>query len=341
MGTLIISAAAAFVLTFAGIRAVRPLLARRGVIDHPGERTNHALPVPRGAGFALVPAIVVPLMACLLMRVPTGLPEGAAPAFFLAGAALALLAAADDLTDLKVTHRFVMQCVFVALAVAALPPEATFSGGVLSLGAERGLTFLFLLSFINAMNFMDGIDGITGMTTIGLSLGVILLSLPGEVPALAVLVIAGSLGFLVYNWHPASIFLGDVGAVFLGFMCGALLLALALGGELAPALVLPAYYLTDTGLTLILRAARREKIWQAHSQHAFQKAVRRGWRHDQVVAVLAALMALHIGLAFLARPAPILGLVLAYGAAFSVWAGLRFGPLDRVRPYLPGPRQTS
>ncbi|MBZ8134231.1 glycosyl transferase [Afifella sp. IM 167] len=341
MGMLLAMAASAFLVTLVGIRLLRPWLARRGVMDHPGERTNHALPVPRGAGLALVPGIVLPFAACLLAGLPSGLPQGAAPAFFLAGLALALVAAVDDFTSLRAAPRLVMQCLLVALAVAAIPPDASFSAGLLPLAVERGLAFLFLLSFINAMNFMDGIDGITGMTAIGLSLGVILLSLPQAMPALALIVIGGSLGFLAFNWHPASIFLGDVGAVFLGFMLAALLLALALGGDLAPALVLPAYYLTDTGLTLALRAARGEKVWLAHSQHAYQKAVRRGWRHDEVVMVLAALMALDIGLAFLARPAPILALLLAYGTALGAWASLRTGAIDRFLPGLCERRRTS
>ncbi|WP_051631051.1 MraY family glycosyltransferase [Afifella pfennigii] len=341
MGPLLLGAAAAFFLTFFGIRQIRPWLGRRGVLDHPGERTNHHQPVPRGAGFALVPAIAIALGLSAAAGAVTGLPAGAALSFTMAALSIAVIGAIDDLTHISAGARLLLQSLFIGLAVAALPPEARFAEAVLPLAVERALAFLFLLAFVNATNFMDGIDGITGMSVIGISLGALLVALPGAVPALPVILMAACLAFLAFNWHPATIFLGDAGAVFLGFLTGSLLLALALSGEVAAAMVLPAYYLTDTGLTLARRAVRGEKVWLAHSQHAYQRAVRRGWRHDEVVGLLALLMVVEIGFAFLARALPIVGLTAAYGTALLVWLGLSFGPLDRLLPLLPGRRQTS
>src|SRR6202012_503206 len=100
---------------------------------------------------------------------------------------------------------------------------------------------------------------------------------------LALLLTGASLGFLVFNWHPAKIFAGDVGSVPLGYLTGFLLLVLAVHGQWAPALILPLYYLADTGITLAHRAARREKIWKAHREHFYQRATPGSARHDRIV----------------------------------------------------------
>ena len=89
---------------------------------------------------------------------------------------------------------------------------------------------------------------------------------------------AAAVGFLRWNWHPARIFLGDVGSVPLGYLLGALLLALAARGLWAPALILPLYYLADASLTLAGRVLRGERFWQAHRQHFYQRAL--GGRDD-------------------------------------------------------------
>ena len=91
------------------------------------------------------------------------------------------------------------------------------------------------------------------------------------------------LGFLALNWYPAKIFLGDVGSVPLGYITGFILLTLAINGHRVPALILPLYYLADSGITLFKRAMRREKIWQAHRQHFYQRAAQVLGRHDKVV----------------------------------------------------------
>lgn len=129
---------------------------------------------------------------------------------------------------------------------------------------------------------------------------------------------AAAVGFLVWNWPPSRIFLGDVGSVPIGFLLGFLLLALAARGYGAAALILPAYYLADATLTILRRLLRGEKIWRPHSQHFYQQAVRGGLSHAQVsLAVLAANLVL-IALAVLSLTAPLPALI---GAAVVV-AGL-------------------
>jgi UDP-N-acetylmuramyl pentapeptide phosphotransferase/UDP-N-acetylglucosamine-1-phosphate transferase len=91
-----------------------------------------------------------------------------------------------------------------------------------------------------------------------------------------------AIGFLVWNWSPAKIFLGDVGSVPLGYILGFLLLDLAVRGYWKIALILPLYFLADATITLVRRLLRGERFWQAHREHFYQQAVRRGLGHAAV-----------------------------------------------------------
>jgi UDP-N-acetylmuramyl pentapeptide phosphotransferase/UDP-N-acetylglucosamine-1-phosphate transferase len=141
--------------------------------------------------------------------------------------------------------------------------------------------------------------------------------LGSAVPQASVLA-AAAIGFLAWNWHPARIFLGDSGSVPLGYLLGWLLLRLAGEGLWAPALILPAYYWADATLTLLKRAARGEKIWQAHRQHFYQQAVQGGASHAQVAMMIVTANLCLIIAALWSRDHP--GQALA--AAFFVTAAL-------------------
>jgi UDP-N-acetylmuramyl pentapeptide phosphotransferase/UDP-N-acetylglucosamine-1-phosphate transferase len=131
---------------------------------------------------------------------------------------------------------------------------------------------------------MDGIDGVDASEAATIGIGIMLVasgSLDLAAPAAAIA--AAALGFLVWNWAPARIFLGDVGSVPLGYLLGFLLYQLALRGSWQTALILPLYFLADATLTLLRRLARGDRVWQAHRQHFYQRAVQRGLGHAAVV----------------------------------------------------------
>ena len=134
---------------------------------------------------------------------------------------------------------------------------------------------------------MDGIDGLAGVETacvgIGIALVAVATGLAAPFGAFGLTIAAAALGFLWWNWHPARIFLGDVGSVPLGFLLGWLLLGLAQNGQWAAALILPLYYLGDATITLLRRGLKGEKVWQAHRLHFYQHAVKTGLDHGQVV----------------------------------------------------------
>ena len=126
-----------------------------------------------------------------------------------------------------------------------LPDTYTLFGGWVPLWLDRLVSLLGWVWFLNLYNFMDGIDGLAAMQTsyIGISLVLIsaVVSLPGILPwdSLGTVLAGSALGFLIFNWHPARLFLGDVGSVPLGFLIGFLLLILAMQGYLALALIIP------------------------------------------------------------------------------------------------------
>jgi UDP-N-acetylmuramyl pentapeptide phosphotransferase/UDP-N-acetylglucosamine-1-phosphate transferase len=225
----------------------------------------------------------------------------------LAAAALAALSWREDVAGVPIALRLAAHAVAVALGLTVLPP--TVFQGLLPPVADRAVAALMWLWFLNAYNFMDGIDGITGIETaaIGLGLAVVAAVAPlggGGETLLALALAAGGLGFLRWNWHPAQIFLGDVGSIPLGYLAGFLVLALAAGGLWAPALILPLYYLADAGITMARRALNGERFWEPHRRHFYQRALADDGDHGAVARIVLAGDILLMALAALASAHP-------------------------------------
>ena len=267
-----------------GTRALIPLLRRAGVLDRPNARSSHAAPTPRGGGIA-------PLGAMLLTWLALILAGAVAPRLLIILFGAALLAGIswiDDLRGLSPLTRLAAQLVAVGLGIfALLPAGPVFQGGLMPWldAAAAGLLWLW---FVNLFNFMDGIDGLAGSEAAAIAIGLMLFALfgAGRDPGLAALAgttAAAALGFLVWNWAPAKIFLGDVGSVPLGYLLGYLLLDVAARGGWKIALILPLYFLADATLTLARRLLRGEPVWQAHRQHFYQRAAQRGLGHAAIV----------------------------------------------------------
>ncbi|NMM44854.1 hypothetical protein HH303_10230 [Rhodospirillaceae bacterium KN72] len=255
--------------------AVLRWLQHRAILDAPNDRSNHDIPTPRGGGLAVCITVAIGWIVLALIQ-PVGL-AGLHPAVIAAVGALALLSWIDDLKTLGAAVRFPAHLIACAVGVWVLSEQGPIFQGLLPEWLDAVAAILLWAGFLNFYNFMDGIDGITGVETLGIGLGLAVLAvlLPDSgLPVAAPLTMAAAaLGFLVWNWPPAKLFLGDVGSVPLGYCLGWFLLLLAAHGYWAPALILPAYYLADAGITLLRRAARLEKVWQAHREHFYQKAV--------------------------------------------------------------------
>ncbi len=229
---------------------------------------------------------------------------------------LALISLADDLRGLSALLRLAVQAGAVGVGLIGLGEAGPVFQGLLPPLADRLAAAFLWLWFLNLFNFMDGIDGISGVEAASIGLGLALVALLGGLAAELVALLAAALGFLAWNRPPARLFLGDVGSIPLGYLLGWLLLAAAAQGQWAAALILPLYYLADATATLAKRGLRGAKVWQAHREHFYQRAVQGGLSHGAVVLRVLACNAVLVACALLAavgRPWPALA-----GAALAV-----------------------
>jgi UDP-N-acetylmuramyl pentapeptide phosphotransferase/UDP-N-acetylglucosamine-1-phosphate transferase len=240
-----------------------------------------------------------------------------------------LVAAVSLLDDLRPMPQLVRLAVHILAAVGlaatvgmfdviALPGVATLQLGPFA----AVVTVVWLAGFTNAFNFMDGSDGMAaGFAVVaGVAWAVIGLVTGNDAAGLAGLALAAaSFGFLVHNWSPARIFMGDVGSAFLGFS----LAALPLVGSPAPALagvgVLILWpFLFDTGFTLARRALKREPLLIAHRSHLYQRLILGGWTHQGVALLYMSTCAVTAAAALFWLLTGSNGLALAVPTASSV-----------------------
>jgi UDP-N-acetylmuramyl pentapeptide phosphotransferase/UDP-N-acetylglucosamine-1-phosphate transferase len=316
------------VATALGTAAVLRWLAARRILDRPNERSSHTVATPRGGGIALTAVLVA---SFALIEIEAGF-DGWRVLLWLAGAVLlAAVSWRDDRRSLPPLARLAAQAVAVAGGLVAFGTAPLAAALGVSSWLLIPLLALAWITFINFYNFMDGIDGILGVETASIGIGLVALAVVtlGHVDGqgLAGLAVTGAaLGFLVWNWHPARVFSGDVGSVPLGYLLGGLLLQAASHGHWAPALILPLYFLADAGLTLLRRLARGEKIWRPHRQHFYQRAVQGGMSHAAVASAVAGGNVLLIGLATVAALGwrwPALAAALAVVALLLAFLGTR------------------
>jgi UDP-N-acetylmuramyl pentapeptide phosphotransferase/UDP-N-acetylglucosamine-1-phosphate transferase len=314
-----------------GTRTLIPLLRRRAVLDRPNERSLHAIPVPRGGGIAVVATILLAWVVLIGLGL---LPRATSPV--LVGAVLlAAVSWIDDLRGLPAAVRLAAQLVAIGFVLrAGIPPGAMFQGWLPS-ALDGVATAIVWVWFINLFNFMDGIDGLAGSEAAAIGLGLLLFAAVGVghdpgLMALGAGIAAAAIGFLVWNWAPARIFLGDVGSVPLGYLLGFLLLEQAARGHWKVALILPLYFLADATITLLRRLLRGEQVWQAHREHFYQRAVQRGLGHAAVVHRVIAANIVLIGCGWAAENGwPILGLTAAGVTVALLLAWLATAPARR------------
>lgn len=272
-------------------------LRRRAILDHPNDRSSHSIPTPRGGGWGVM-LTLLPAWTLIALTSENGL---RVLPILIGAAALMAVSWMDDRRGLGPAPRFLAQIAAVTAGLTALPADGLVVQGLLPLWADRLVAAVGWLWFVNLFNFMDGIDGLAGSEAAAIGAGLALVGAVGGLdPAYGLygLAAAGAaLGFLLWNWHPAKLFMGDVGSVPLGFTLGWLLLAVAASGLWVAALLVPAYFLADATVTLLRRLVEGKKVWQAHREHFYQKATQRGRSHAQVVRLVLALNAALLALA--------------------------------------------
>jgi len=309
-------AVVSFLVSFVVLRL---LLAKFGrvALDRPNARSLHETPVPRLGGVA----VMLGALAAVPFTTTTQL--------LAVGLAvlLAALSLVDDLRGVPTIVRLACHLVAAAVLVAyALLPMAWAAIVVLAL-AVTWMTNLF--------NFMDGSDGLAGgMACIGFGACALaaLAAGHGALAAVCIALSASAAAFVLFNFHPARIFLGDVGSIPLGFLTGALGIV-GWSEDVWPLwfpLLVFGLFIGDATLTLLKRLARGERVWQAHRSHYYQRLVQLGAGHRGTALVSYALMLFCAAAALYGRTQPppvqasVVAVVVVVMSAVAVWIDLRW-----------------
>lgn len=311
---------AVFGLSYLLTRMMRSYALAR-LMDVPNERSSHSAPTPRGGGVA----IVVSFLLGVLLSWYLGLLGGMQVLGFLgAGGLVALVGFIDDHQHIPARWRLLGHFAASAALLWALGglPALPFAGTNWNLGLLGNLLALFYLVWLlNLYNFMDGIDAIASLEAVTVCMGALLCCwLAGELAVgwLPLLLSAATLGFLLWNYPPAKIFMGDAGSGFLGLVLGGLSLQAA---WVAPQLfwcwlILLGVFVVDATWTLLQRLLRGERLYEAHRSHGYQRAARLLGAHRGVslsVAVINLFWLLPVALLVaLGRVDGVVGLIVAY-----------------------------
>lgn len=295
-------------LTLMIVGAVRRWTERHQIYDHPTERSSHTDPTPRMGGLGIVGALLFDAVALSFAG-----PLSKAGLVVL-GAALLIAAVSlvDDVRPLSVMVRLPTHVCAALIVVAMVGYWQTINLGnaTIKLGiVGLPLTCLWLVGLTNVYNFMDGVDGIAGTQGVSAGLGWMILGVVADLPLIWIpggLIAAASAGFLVENWPPARIFMGDTGSAFLGFVLAALpLLAPAASPRLlGPAVFFLWPFLFDGTFTILRRLLRRENVFEAHRSHLYQRLLVTGRNHLQVTVLYAGLDIVGIAFGILAFVRP-------------------------------------
>lgn len=256
----------------------------RSIIDVPNARSSHTVPTPRGGGVSIV---VTFLLALLLLAVFQLVDWPFVWALLGAGSGIAFLGFLDDHGHIAARWRLLGHfsgAAWILICLGGLPTLRFFGYDVSLAWFGHIIGLLYVVWLLNLYNFMDGIDGLASLEAICVCLGGVLLYLlsgNGQEIWAPLALASATAGFLIWNFPPAKIFMGDAGSGFLGLTLAVLSLragwvdsALFFGW-----LVLLGVFVVDATVTLLRRIFRGEKVYEAHRSHAYQFAARRYGRH--------------------------------------------------------------
>ena len=291
--------AAAAVLSALLIVGLGPWLARYAVAK-PNARSSHKVPTPQGGGIAVVGATILVSGGALFLSSAASASMSPLVVILAAVLLIAAVGAMADKRPIAAAPRLVLQSFAVAAVLATLPPDLRLLP-VIPWWSERILLLIGTLWFVNLVNFMDGLDLMTVVETVPITAALAAIGLIGYLPwqdtVISLALCGATIGFAFFNRPVAKLFLGDLGSLPIGLLLGWLLLVLAGQGGHTAAALLPLYYIADSTITLLRRAASREPVWQAHRSHFYQRATDRGFR---VIDVVARVFAINLALAALA-----------------------------------------
>ena len=305
-------------------------------MDIPNERSSHKTPTPRGGGIAFV---ATSLIGFLLLLLNNALNKTDLFALCCAGLIVAIAGHLDDRQKISgATVRLVLHAISAIILIVGVdtPAQISFFERTVNTGTIGSiLGFLYLVWLLNLFNFMDGTDGIASSEAVFVCLAGAILNnhVLSDInfSSAAVILAASTFGFLVFNWSPAKIFMGDVGSGFLGIVIGGLsLIAAKQDPELLWVwIILLAVFVSDATITLIRRLLRKQKPHVAHRSHAYQHLAIRLNSHAKVaLLVLAVNLVWLLPIAFLVADKQLdgaTGVIIAYVPLFVAALALGAG----------------
>jgi Fuc2NAc and GlcNAc transferase len=274
--------------------AVRGYATQRNMLDIPNARSSHALPTPRGGGLAIVATFSATVLVLALGR---QLDVKTAALLLVSGGIVAATGYLDDRRSLPAQWRFgahfLAAGIFVVL-IGKVPQSFLVDFGLRQQWLGALVVVLALTWSTNLFNFMDGIDGIAASEAAFIAGAAAWINLQKGDPGLTLALVslcAASAGFLAWNWPPARIFMGDVGSGFLGLVLPMLELAASERAAipLQVWVILAGLFLVDATVTLLRRALRGDRLFEAHRLHGYQRLARRWKGHLPVTLLFAAI----------------------------------------------------
>ncbi|MBX2849729.1 MAG: glycosyltransferase family 4 protein [Acidiferrobacterales bacterium] len=279
------------------VRRLIVVLTQRKIFDTPNERSLHQGEVPRGGGLAIIFMLMLATLILGLLSARYAM-FGAILLSLLAWSGLSWL---DDQLNLSPLSRWLVQCIYAVVCVLAFGAV-----DIVHLSSQNYLLLPYFGVFLsvvgvlwlaNLYNFMDGMDGLAASQSI-IASGTLAFWFwqfgDQSIATICLVLASASYGFLLWNWQPAKIFMGDVGSVTIGAFF-AILILIAVSRYNMPVIsfmLLLGVFIADATITLVRRSIKREKIWLPHRSHYYQRLANLGFNHAKIVFGLIILMSI-------------------------------------------------
>ena len=308
---------------------IRKMSIKNKLFDIPNDRSSHLAPKPKGGGVSIVSALILTIFVLFFYKL---IDTDISMSLITGLSIISMVGLIDDFKNLPIVIRIIAYVVGAALSLYFIGRLSYLEINNYSFNLNYFgyiLSILFVVWLINLYNFMDGTDGFAAIQTICVSLFCgLILYFSGHIPLAIIMfcTLSSTIGFLYWNWAPAKIFMGDVGSCSLGFLFGLFAIYTEKKGIISIGvwLILLTPFIVDATFTLLKRMINREKWYEAHNSHAYQKLYQLGISHSKLaIGLLVMNILLFWPLAYIANSNnnfEIILIVLSYLIMGLVWA---------------------
>lgn len=289
----------AFLISYFVNNYVIKFLNKKNLLDNPNYRSSHTIPTPRGGGMSIFISFFILSFILFISTFFASNFRLYDYSFYILTLCVCVLGVFEDFKPMRVSVRLFIQtliAVFVLLdrdmfLIFPLPYPFNFS---LPMIIAFAFNVIWIVGVMNIYNFLDGIDGYSAVQALLVCIPLLFFDLGISTQIVLFLLIGGVLGFLIKNWHPAKIFMGDCGAYTLGFIFAVLPYYAFPSIELGVfnITILLWFFLSDSLFTILRRLSRREKLWVAHRSHLYQRLNIAGLPHSKIVIIILCMMVL-------------------------------------------------